>query len=117
MRLSFKSIQFVRLLVLSSGLLASASAFADSYRILISNDDGINSPLIHALRDGLATLDDVEIVVSAPDANKSGSSQSTDGGARTVERIFANGEFFGYAVDGRPADAVRFGLLSSPWQG
>ena len=111
MRLSFKSIRFVRLLALSSGLLASASAFADSYRILISNDDGINSPLIHALRDGLATLDDVEIVVSAPDANKSGSSQSTDGGARTVERVFANGEFFGYAVDGRPADAVRFGLL------
>ena len=108
---SFKSIRFIRLLALSSGLLASATAFADSYRILISNDDGINSPLIHALRDGLATLDDVEIVVSAPDANKSGSSQSTDGGARTVERVFANGEFFGYAVDGRPADAVRFGLL------
>jgi 5'-nucleotidase len=28
-----------------------------------------------------------------------------------VERISADGEFFGYAVDGRFADAVRFGLL------
>ena len=101
----------LRLLTLTSFLVACTSVFADSYRILISNDDGINSPLIHALRDGLATLDDVEIVVSAPDTNKSGSSQSTDGGSRRVERISADGEFFGYAVDGRPADAVRFGLL------
>jgi len=101
----------LRLLILTSCLVAYTSVFADSYRILISNDDGINSPLIHALRDGLATLDDVEIVVSAPDTNKSGSSQSTDGGSRRVERISADGEFFGYAVDGRPADAVRFGLL------
>ena len=101
----------LRLLTLTSCLVAYTSVFADSYRILISNDDGINSPLIHALRDGLATLDDVEIVVSAPDTNKSGSSQSTDGGSRRVERISADGEFFGYAVDGRPADAVRFGLL------
>jgi len=101
----------LRLLILTSCLVACTSVFADSYRILISNDDGINSPLIHALRDGLATLDDVEIVVSAPDTNKSGSSQSTDGGSRRVERVSADGEFFGYAVDGRPADAVRFGLL------
>ena len=101
----------LRLLTLTSCLVAYTSVFADSYRILISNDDGINSPLIHALRDGLATLDDVEIVVSAPDTNKSGSSQSTDGGSRRVERVSADGEFFGYAVDGRPADAVRFGLL------
>lgn len=87
------------------------AAAAEPYRILVSNDDGIDSPLIHALSEGLATLPDVEVVVAAPDTNKSGSSQSTDGGPRTVREVSVDGEFYGYSVDGRPADAVRFGLL------
>lgn len=91
----------------TSGVLSAAEA----YRILVSNDDGIGSPLIRALSEGLSALPNVEVVVSAPDTNKSGSSQSTDGGARTVERISVDGEFYGFAVDGRPADAVRFGLM------
>lgn len=92
-------------------LLPAFAAAAEPYRILVSNDDGIDSPLIHALSAGLASLPDVEIVVSAPDENKSGSSQSTDGGARTVREFSLNGEFYGYSVNGRPADAVRFGIM------
>ena len=91
--------------------LSCGAVFAEPYRILVSNDDGINSPLIQALTAGLTSLPDVQIVVAAPDENKSGSSQSTDSGARKVTEITVDGEFFGYAVDGRPADAVRFGLL------
>ena len=92
-------------------LVSSFAAAAEPYRILVSNDDGVNSPLIRALSEGLSSLPNVEIVVSAPDENKSGSSQSTDGGARVVRSVLVDGELFGYSVNGRPADAVRFGLM------
>ncbi|MBO3697672.1 5'/3'-nucleotidase SurE [Roseivirga sp. E12] len=86
------------------------SASAQKYRILISNDDGIESPLLKTLSEELAKLPDVEVVISAPSENQSGSSQSTDGRTLKVEKISKDNEFFGYAVSGRPADAVRFGL-------
>lgn len=88
----------------------TASSFAQSFRILISNDDGIASPLLKTLSEEIAKLPNVEVVISAPAENQSGSSQSTDGRELTIEKIFNEGEFFGYAVSGRPADAVRFGL-------
>jgi len=90
--------------------LLSSTLSAQSYRILLSNDDGIESPLLMALHDQLAALPGVEVVVSAPDVNQSGSSQSTIGSV-TVDRYFRDGEFFGYAVHGRPADAVRFAVV------
>ncbi len=83
---------------------------AQTYRILISNDDGIASPLLKTLSEEIAKLPNVEVVISAPAENQSGSSQSTDGRVLTIEKIFNEEEFFGYAVSGRPADAVRFGL-------
>ena len=49
------------------------------------------------------------MVVSAPDVNQSGSSQSSIGSI-TVDNFEQGGRFFGYAVHGRPADAVRFGI-------
>ena len=97
-------------------LVLASSASAQDYRILISNDDGIDSPLLHALHDALAALPDTEVVVAAPNANKSGSSQASDGTPLVVERYRRDGEFFGYSVHGRPADAVRFAIveLSDP---
>ncbi|MDA1372951.1 MAG: 5'/3'-nucleotidase SurE [Proteobacteria bacterium] len=89
----------------------TGTASAQTYRILLSNDDGIDSPLLHILQQELAAIPDVEVVVSAPNENKSGSSHSSDGGSMVVERIQQDGKFFGYAVHGRPADAVRFGLI------
>lgn len=86
------------------------SVSAQKYRILISNDDGIESPLLKTLSEELNKLPDVEIVISAPSENQSGSSHSTDGRTLKVEKISKDNEFFGYAVSGRPADAVRFGL-------
>lgn len=89
----------------------TGTASAQTYRILLSNDDGIDSPLLHTLQQELAAIPDVEVVVSAPNENKSGSSHSSVGGSMVVERIQQDGKFFGYAVHGRPADAVRFGLI------
>ncbi|GAB5527832.1 MAG: 5'/3'-nucleotidase SurE [Roseivirga sp.] len=78
--------------------------------MLISNDDGIESPLLKTLSEALAKLPDIEVVIAAPSKNQSGSSHSTDGRSLEVEKIIKNGQLFGYAVSGRPADAVRFGL-------
>ncbi len=105
-------VQTLFLASLSSALLLLSSGIAaqDNFRILLSNDDGIESPLLHALQRELASLPDVEVVVSAPNTNQSGSSQSSIGSVN-VERYFSNGSFFGYAVHGRPADAVRFGIV------
>jgi len=98
--------QFTAAIVLAcfSGL-----ASAQFYRVLLSNDDGIESPRLHALHAALSQLQGVEVVVSAPDVNQSGSSQSSIGSI-TVDNFEQDGRFFGYAVHGRPADAVRFGI-------
>ena len=100
-----------QLFLITAVCICSTSLAAQTYRILISNDDGIESPLLAALQQELAALPNVEVVVSAPHENKSGSSQATDGGPLVVDRYFRDGNFFGYAVHGKPANAVRFGLL------
>lgn len=82
------------------------------FRILVTNDDGIDAPGIAALVDALSPL--AEVTVVAPSSNRSGSSHSVDMAAARetrVTRFQRDGRFFGYAVDGTPADAVRFGLL------
>lgn len=86
------------------------TASAQNYRILLSNDDGIDSPLLAALKAGLSAIPDAEVVVVAPRDNQSGASQSSLGEDMRVEQIHREGELFGYAVYGRPADAVRIGL-------
>ena len=76
-----------RVLFLLFFLQTSSSVAAQTYRILLSNDNGISSPLLHTLKQELAGLPGVEVVVSAPADNQSGSSHSTDGGPLIVERI------------------------------
>jgi 5'-nucleotidase len=103
---SIRFSQFAAAIVLTC---FSAAASAQSYRVLLSNDDGIESPRLHALHAALSQLEGVEVVVSAPNVNQSGSSQSSIGSI-TVDNFEQDGRFFGYAVHGRPADAVRFGV-------
>lgn len=83
---------------------------AQTYRILISNDDGIQSPLISTLKTEISKLPNVEVVIAAPAQNQSGSSQSTNSGPLEVKKVFKGDQFLGYAINGRPADAVRFGI-------
>jgi len=64
---------------------------SQDYRILVTNDDGIDSPLLHNLVANLASLSEVEIVVAAPDQNQSGSSQSSIGGPLVVEKVSLDG--------------------------
>ncbi|KXB98340.1 MAG: 5'/3'-nucleotidase SurE [Chlorobi bacterium NICIL-2] len=84
--------------------------------ILVTNDDGIASSGIYALAAALRRLGTVTVV--APDRQ-----QSAVGHALTVSeplrvtRIWRDGEFFGYAVSGTPADCVKLAiarLLEAP---
>jgi 5'-nucleotidase len=89
-------------------LLLSSVAAAQDYRILVTNDDGIESKLLLALVLELRKIADVS--VSAPRLNQSGASQASTSGALQVEEISSNGTLFGYGVTGTPTDAVRYGL-------
>jgi 5'-nucleotidase len=78
-------------------------------RILVSNDDGIDSPGITALARALRSIGEVDVV--APDTQ-----QSAVGHALTVARPLRavkherNGEFFGWAISGKPADCVKLAV-------
>lgn len=74
-------------------------------KILISNDDGYLAPGLMALADALAPIAD--IVVVAPDSNRSGSSNSL-----TLDRPLSvyqasNGFYF---INGTPSDCVHIAL-------
>ena len=78
-------------------------------KILVTNDDGIDSAGIAALADALKEI--AEVTVVAPSEE-----QSAVGHGITMKyplRVFnyqKNGSFFGYAVEGTPADCVKMGI-------
>jgi 5'-nucleotidase len=77
--------------------------------ILVSNDDGIDAPGIHALVHELRKI--ARVTVVAPDKQ-----QSAVGHAITMNYPIRavpfkrNDEFFGFAVEGTPADAVKLAV-------
>ncbi|NHZ63326.1 5'/3'-nucleotidase SurE [Massilia genomosp. 1] len=74
-------------------------------RILISNDDGYLAPGIEALANALASV--AEIVVVAPDSNRSGASNSLSLDRPLSVQKAANGFYF---VNGTPTDCVHVAL-------
>ncbi|UPW00487.1 5'/3'-nucleotidase SurE [Halorussus gelatinilyticus] len=74
----------------------------DSREILLTNDDGIDSPGIRALYDALSEVGNVTTVAPADD-------QSAVGRAMTYEVPVEEHEL-GYAVGGTPSDCVVAGL-------
>lgn len=74
-------------------------------RILISNDDGYLAPGINALADALASIAD--IVVVAPDSNRSGASNSLSLDRPLSVQQASNGFYF---VNGTPTDCVHVAL-------
>lgn len=77
--------------------------------ILVTNDDGIDSPGIFALVQKMRELG--EVVVVAPDRQ-----QSAVGHALTVAqplratKFHRNGEMFGFAINGTPSDCVKLAV-------
>ncbi len=79
--------------------------------ILVSNDDGIDSPGIYALVKELRKIGKVTVV--APHAQQSAAGHSiTMNYPLRVKNFQKNGKFFGYGVEGTPADAVKLALKS-----
>lgn len=77
--------------------------------ILLSNDDGILAPGIAAMRAALATLGEVSVV--APETPQSATAHGiTFPGPVAARRIHVQDSFFGWSVDGRPADCVKLGV-------
>jgi 5'-nucleotidase len=74
-------------------------------RILISNDDGYLAPGLQALAEALAQV--AEIVVVAPDSNRSGASNSLSLDRPLSVQRAANGFYF---VNGTPTDCVHVAL-------
>ncbi|MFB6217564.1 MAG: 5'/3'-nucleotidase SurE, partial [Halobacteriaceae archaeon] len=70
--------------------------------LLLTNDDGIDSPGLRALRDRLADLGSVTVVAPATDQSAVGRSMSGEVGVREHE--------LGYVIDGTPTDCVVAGV-------
>ena len=84
---------------------------ASDMRILLSNDDGYFAPGIEALAEALSGLGD--IVVVAPEQNRSGASNSLTLDRPLYLKKSANGFYF---VNGTPTDCVHLavtGMLDS----
>lgn len=77
--------------------------------ILVSNDDGIDAQGIDALVRELKKVGDVTVV--APDRQQSAVGHAiTMNHPLRVKSFHKNGKFFGYAVEGTPADAVKLAV-------
>ena len=79
-------------------------------KILITNDDGINSPVLPLLAQWASKLG--EVTVAAPKVEQSGKSQAINFmhpvEVATVDLV---PNITAYSVDSTPADCVRFGVL------
>ncbi len=81
----------------------------DKIKILVTNDDGIDSPGIKALSQAMAKLGDV--IVVAPDRQQSAVGHTlTVARPLRVTKVMRNGSLFGYAIDGSPSDCVKIAI-------
>ncbi|MGQ9478236.1 MAG: 5'/3'-nucleotidase SurE [Candidatus Bipolaricaulia bacterium] len=79
-------------------------------RFLLTNDDGIDAPGLSALAEELAKLG--EVLVVAPEREMSGSGHAfTKRFPLRLRRVYKDGQPFGYATSGTPADSVKLGLF------
>jgi 5'-nucleotidase len=84
--------------------------FMEKPNILVSNDDGIDAPGLVKLVEELKKF--ANVYVCAPHRQQSavGHSITIFYPIRAIEH-HRNGEFFGMAVEGTPADAIKIGVL------
>ncbi|MFN0196832.1 MAG: 5'/3'-nucleotidase SurE, partial [Planctomycetaceae bacterium] len=79
-------------------------------QILVTNDDGIHAPGLSALANALRSLGDVQVV--APASEQSGVGMKiTYLHPLLVHEEKIDGEHYGWAVAGTPADCVKLGML------
>ncbi|MEM7437918.1 MAG: 5'/3'-nucleotidase SurE, partial [Myxococcota bacterium] len=79
-------------------------------RILVTNDDGFDAEGINAVVEALIANPANDVVVCAPDTNRSGTGDMTDCGSLTAVEDETIDGYPATAVDGCPADAVNYAL-------
>ncbi len=77
--------------------------------ILITNDDGIFAPGILALKQAMDKLGRVTVVAPLSEKSAVGHAITLSDPLR-VETVERDGDFFGYAVNGTPADCVKLAV-------
>jgi len=78
-------------------------------KLLLTNDDGIYAPGLFALYSELKNDFDISIVAPESEMSAVGHAITLYSPLR-VKEINRNGDFFGYAVNGTPADCVKIAL-------
>lgn len=78
-------------------------------RILITNDDGILAPGLAALYSAVRDLGQVDVVAPATPQSAVGHAISVLT-PLAVDRVHVNSVFWGWSVDGRPADCVKLAM-------
>ena len=77
--------------------------------ILLTNDDGIHAPGLHALRRKLEAVGTVEVI--APHVEQSGTAHSVSiDRPLKLQQVRIGDEIVGHSVDGSPADCVKLGI-------
>ncbi len=77
--------------------------------ILLSNDDGIQAPGLSALCKALKEIDEVMVVAPETEMSAVGHAITLSDPLR-VKEFIKDGDFFGYAINGTPADCVKIAL-------
>jgi 5'-nucleotidase len=81
-------------------------------RVLLTNDDGIDADGLQTLRRALLRVPGIELVVIAPDGNRSAMARSiTTNRPLWVQEVDFDDGTSGYATDGTPVDCVRLAKL------
>ena len=77
--------------------------------ILLTNDDGINALGLYALYQAVKPLG--EVVIVAPDSERSATGHAiTLTEPLRADKVYKDGSFYGYAVNGTPADSVKMAV-------
>jgi 5'-nucleotidase len=81
-------------------------------KVLLTNDDGIEAEGLQELRRALLRVPEMELVVIAPDGNRSAMARSiTTRRPLWVEQVDFGDGTHGFATDGTPVDCVRLATL------
>jgi 5'-nucleotidase len=78
--------------------------------ILLVNDDGIHAPGYRALYRALRAVTGEAVLAVAPSSERSGASHAITIGRSLAVTPLAEDGFFGFAIDGTPADCAKFAL-------
>lgn len=101
----------------SDGPTTSTTAPVKPITILVTNDDGYSAPGIDAMVEALRKMASVTVTVVAPEANQSGTGGKTTTGVLKAKPVKTLSGYDATAVDGYPADTIRYALttvLSAP---